>query len=880
LNFNFAKSLAALGVALALAGPASAPAQSRREIREYGAGTNQFARGQNLMAEVSLSLFVNTYTNSTLRTNAVLFLAQSRIALSNYTGALSLLQREMPSGKREAEFVFWMARAYYEDGKYSNTIERCSYLLEKLTAEAPLPLRATLLQARAQAKLTNWPGVSGLLATPNGEFQAALQRGLRDQDVMAGYFLLGEAYLNQQQHKEAEVVIGKINPDSLTPELQWQRQYLLCRVWLEEGRREEALAGGGNLPALVARSGQEQRIATAFLLGAILERTGQISGAIQAYSTNLDQGFPDAVKRQALGKTIELMLSQNQPSNTMLWLDSFIQQRTNEPMLDLARFHLGDLQLHASFALPEPGTNGAPAADTNLLRSASNNLEQVILHFPGSQLLGRAFLDCGWCDWAQGNFAGAVTNFSQAEIHLPFSEYQAVALLKWGDACFALGDYTNAANHYNQLIQDYATMPGVTNELFDLALYQLVQAQIKLGNAEAARAAEQRLFALFPISLYGQKSLLLLGEDASKRKTNTAEARRTFQSLLEKFPDTPLWPQTQLAIARTYEQEGDWTNVFSAYTNLEGNPHFASNALRPQVEFSLALACWHAGLESNALARMSNFVSEFTNDVNAPLAQNWIGNFHLNHGNYADADYDFQKLYTKYTKAGDLAWQARLMAGLAARNNQDYSGASNEFYLVATDTNAPAPFLALGRFQFGYTLFQQYQHNSTNGDLLRTAIHFLSEVTNSGPTNLMAILALGQLGNCDLAWADQNKTNAAAYTDAILVFQSVLQDTNETPADVTARSQAEFGLGLVAERLHQQEQALGHYGNVLYAVDTARADPVWVKEAGVKAAAWYEERHDWTNAIKVYQRVREVVPSLAKEMQRNIDRINAAAPGH
>ena len=45
-----------------------------------------------------------------------------------------------------------------------------------------------------------------------------------------------------------------------------------------------------------------------------------------------------------------------------------------------------------------------------------------------------------------------------------------------------------------------------------------------------------------------------------------------------------------------------------------------------------------------------------------------------------------------------------------------------------------------------------------------------------------------------------------------------------------------------------REQALGHYGNVLYDVDTAQADPVWVKEAGVKAAAWYEEHNDWTNA--------------------------------
>ena len=139
MNFNFAKSLAALGVALALAGPASAPAQSRREIREYGAGTNQFATGHPQMAEVTFSNFVANYTNSTLRTNAVLYLAQSWIALSNYTGALSLLQREMPSGKRQAEFVYWMARAYYENQDYTNAIKRCAELLQNPDASPPCP---------------------------------------------------------------------------------------------------------------------------------------------------------------------------------------------------------------------------------------------------------------------------------------------------------------------------------------------------------------------------------------------------------------------------------------------------------------------------------------------------------------------------------------------------------------------------------------------------------------------------------------------------------------------------------------------------------------------------------------------------------------------
>ena len=134
------------------------------------------------------------------------------------------------------------------------------------------------------------------------------------------------------------------------------------------------------------------------------------------------------------------------------------------------------------------------------------------------------------------------------------------------------------------------------------------------------------------------------------------------------------------------------------------SPGFATNAHRAQLEFSLALACGKAGLESNALARMSNFVSQFPGDPNAALAQNWIGNYHMDHGNYAEADYAYQELCNpkKFPNPpASLPWQARLMAGRAALNHEDLAGASNDFYVVASDTNAPAAFLAQAHFHFG-----------------------------------------------------------------------------------------------------------------------------------------------------------------------------------
>ena len=732
-----------------------------------------------------------------------------------------------------------------------------------------------------------------LLSQPDGVFQAAIQGGQSDQDVVDGYFLLGQAYLNKKEDKAAEEVLGKINTNGLSLDLQWQRQDLLCLVFLDEGRLEEALEGSTNLLAFMPLASQDERSAAWFLRGEIFERTNQIPAALQAYSNNLAAGLPSEVKRQALAKTIDLKLQQEPSSNTVSWLEDFIQQRTNEPILeDLARFHLGDLKLKAYFAPPPPGTNSPPPPDTKLLLAAITNLDQVT-NSPDAELLGRTSLDRGWCDWAQGDYAGAVNHFSQAVTKLPYSENQAVAMLKLGDACFRQTNYTAAILHYNQLLQDYATMASVTNQLFDLALYQLVQANTKLGHEEAARAAANKILDWFPVTGFGEQSLLLIGEEASHHKSDSA--RETFQQLLERFPNTQLRPQIQLAIARTYEQDGDWTNAFNSYTNLESSPDFATNALRPQVEFSLALACAKAGLESNALQRMSNVVSltnQFPGDRNTALAQNWIGNYHMNHGNYPDADYAFQELANPkfFPNAGDLAWEARLNAGRAAFHHLDLAGASNDFYLVAMDSNAPAALQAEGQFQLGYTDYQLWQQYKTNRILLDEATTFLKKVTDTSPSNFMATLAVGQLGNCYLAWADLNKTNANSYANATNFFKTVLLDTNNLPAAVTARSQAEYGLGLVAERQgvlageqglmaerqHQTQEALRHYCNVLYDTDTTNADPYWVMMAGVKAAAIYEEQTNWLDAKDVYRRVGEVVPSLRDTMQKKIDQLNAA----
>ena len=877
LKFNFVKRVAILVATVALAGPLAVRGQNR-EAKDFAVATNQFYSGAP-MAEESLGRFVATYTNSPLWTNALLLQARARIEKHDYVGALALLQ-PAPPGKLAPEYVFWAANAYYAEGKYSNAIERCDFLIKNYDAAPPMPLRTALLEAQAFTKLSNWTDVITLLSKTNGVFQVAANADPSGDDVVAGYFILGEAFFNRVQYAEARDVISKIATANLTRNLQWQREYLLCQILLKLGGTEEALVGYTNLYENLMTS-PSQAVETSFLLGEILEKAGRPDEAIGAFFQNLGTNLPSSANpvqanRNAFREIIALKLQQSQASNTMQWLDDFIKERPNDPVLDLARYHLGDLELKAFFASPAPSTNLAPPPDTNLLSAATTNFDIVIHGFTNSEVLGQTYLDRGWCDWQNGDFAAATNDFSRAADILAHSEAQAAALFKLADAEYRRSDYRNAANHYNRVLQEYAAMESVTNRLFEPALYQLVHANLQLGDSDAAQTAADHLLHWFPDSSAGEQSYLLVGEDLSSRGTNYAEARAVFGRLLQTNPATPLWPEIQLAMARTYEQEGDWTNALDAYTALEDRTNFPTNLL-PRLKFSLALACWKADQESNALVRMSNVVTQFPADNNAALAKYWIGSYLLDNGRAFDADVAFQELVNNFTNAGPLIWQARLMAGRAALKYHSIvgpSGASNDFRSLAFDTNTPPPFSYQAHFQFGNLLFQLYQDGQqTNKLLLPAAIDQVGAATNAGPTNILATAAAGRLGDFYLSLADLIKTNAEFYSKATNWYQMALTNANDTPDGVAIRNQAEFGLGLIAERQSLTNDALFHYGNILF---DANADPSWVKNAGVRAAALYEAQNDWPGATNVYYRVQQMVPSLRDEMQRDINRLSAA----
>jgi tetratricopeptide (TPR) repeat protein len=850
--------------------PGSLRAAKSAEDKALSSARALFDDHQYNLAETYLGNFLAAYTNSPRRPYAVLYLARSHLEQSNYDGAIQLLTSSLPqSGDLAGEYVFWIASARLGKGEYAQAAEGFANLTKNFpNARAQLRLEAACDEAEACSKMEDWPRVIVLLQKPDGAFRRLAAADPKNSFVTRGRLLLGEALLARGQYADGEKAAGGIDPAGLGPEWQWRRQYLLCRLELAGGRADEALRNSTNL--LDTASGPRHQAASRFLRGEILETLGRAAEALQSYTNNLAGDLPPEDQRQALLKAVALILAQNQIQDAVQLLESYVSQPTNGAALDLARLSLGELYLKIYYnPAPAQKTNDTAVAGTNFLLGALTNFESVISNFPASPLVAQARLDRGWCYWAETNMPGANADFQEAADHLPPSPEQAVARFKLADAEFYESNYVAALANYNLLLRQYASVESVTNGLYDQALYQIVQASLALGDQAGAEAALRKILDWYPNSLFGDRGQLLIGEG---RRYDYAMARRVFNELLERSPKTPLLPEVQYAIARTCEQEGNWPEALREYDRWVGRHATNAPLLLPRVEYSRALAYGKAGMETNALALFTNFVARFPSNSLAPWAQNWVADYYFNQGDNQSAEKNYQLLYQTFPNAGDLPYQARLMAGRAALAGQRAADARAYFSDLVTNASAPSNLVAQGYFALGDTILQQYQENPTNGTYLNEALTAISHLTNGAPANALAALAYGRLGDCYMQWADtqwEMKHDPKVYAEAVRMYQTVLSFP-ATNVDVATRSQAEVALGRVAGQQDQPGQALAHYCKVLYELDPDHFDPFWVEQAGKAAARIYEQQQQWDKAIKVYQRVLKAVPSLRGALEKAI----------
>jgi TolA-binding protein len=843
-------------------------AASARESRAYAAAASAFQDEMWSRAETEFAQFVAKYPKSTNAPEAVLMQSQAEFQQGKFAETIALLSAQKANaGKLADQYVYWIGESQFKGGNFSAASETFISLAQNFP-ESSLRLRAVVEAAAARAQLNQWSQVVALLEEPGGEFSRAAQVDSANELVSRGRLLLAQAMFAQKDFNGAAAILQLLSTQPLKMELNWQRAYLLCRVQLAADDLNGALVTTTNLLQIARLENDSDLSAeTAALRADILEKLNHADEAIAAYQENLTNSAPVERQRQAVLKIAELAIAQNQFSEAEQALEKFLAQFPGSPASDVALLTLGELHLKDYAAQPSA---------TNDLQQASALFNQFIDTFTNSPLLGKVYLDRGWCNWLVGKIPESLDDFEAAAQRLPPSEDLAVAKFKIGDALFAQNDFAGARENYRAVLDDFANFPQVKTEMGSQALYQILRASLKLNDMDAADNAMAQILKIYPTNNLADKSLLLMGESYEDLNQPSA-ARVVFQDFERQSPDSELRPQVTMAIAHTYELEGDWSAAIGQYKDWL--KIFPTNALLPQVEYARARANFQSGDETNAFVLFTNFAAQFPTNELAPQAQWWVADYLYRADDYVDAERNYKSVFQNtnwqdfplvYT---NLNYQAQMMAGRAAIGRLGYSDAIGYFTGLAGDTNCPPDLSAQARFAWGAALMQMNSAD-TNSPLanFQLATNVFAQIIQMYPTNELSALAWGEIGDCDL-----QLTNFDAATNAYA------QVVNSPFAKIAARSQAQIGWGIALEKkaalmtgsdqTNSLQLALNNYLDVLYGKnlrDGETPDAFWTEKAGLQAAEVAETLGEWPQAVNIYQRLEELLPQLKDSLEKKI----------
>ena len=811
------------------------------EQRDFTAAAAAFQAGLWDRAAAGFADFVKKYPDSARVPQAVLIEAQADYNAGKMQDAIALLDaHESTAGPLGDQYAYWIGEAQFTNADYQGAIQTFAQLADTFKM-SPRRLDAVINEADAYGKLDQWTQATDLLQKPGGIFQQQVATNATDGRVLRGQLLLAQGLMNENHPRSAITALQPSPGFDQNAELNWQRLFLLSQAQMANGEADNALATTATLMDAANRARRPDLWAQSVAQRAeILEKIGRLSDAESAYAQNLTNSVPTDWQRQAILKIAELSAAQTNFVSAETSLEDFQSQFTNSPDMDSVLLALGELHLKSYVA--------RPSRKSDDLTQAQNYFDQFINTYTNSSLLGKAYLDRGWCFWIEQSWTESASDFQLAVQTLPKSVDLAVAHYKLGDAAFKANDFTNALANYQAVVQDFTNNPEVQRSMVPMALYQALRVSLVSHDRASATNAVDQILKIYPRSNVAEKSLLIEGE-AFSDWNDPVEARDLFQKLEQQFPDSSQLPDIEMAIAKTYEREENWPQAISVYENwlkrFSVNTNFVAD-----VQYARAWANFKAGRETNAFILFTNFLAEFpSNQDLTPVAQWWLGDYYYGRGDWVNAEENYELVFDNFTNS-TLAYPALLMAGQSAMGRQGYDEALRYFKEVIGQTTCPPQLdqqtwnglLAQAWFQGGDVLMQE-PSSDTNNPLanFNLAISYFTVVCQDYAGSEQAALAYGEIGDCYLQLATQSPKY---YNDATNAYHAVM----DTPgALVPERSKAQYAIGMVFEKraaldpanqTNLLNSALNNYLDVFFGNnlrDGETADPDSVKQAGLRA---------------------------------------------
>lgn len=789
-------------------------------------------------------------------------------------GSFSDFPARFPDSSLKAEAAqrarFARGEGAFSRGEFARAVEEFA-AYQKDYASQPRAALAAVREAAARLRLGDRAGAIAVLGATNGPFASQVLSGSEPGVIFNGLLLKAEALRGEKRLPEAEAVLNEAGTSATTPMEQRARLLALARVQEEAGQFEVAAGTAELLGKALAEGGSpDQRAEAAALEGRLWNRAGRSDRAEAAFARNSTAEAPAALQREAVLHLADVAVGRGDFPAARERLQAFLTAHPELPDAAPFRLRLGQVLLRQYLAAGG-ATNTSPE-NTALLGLAAVEFDAGLGGPSSPETSGMLHLGRGWTYWHEAVAGGgsdrlraAAGQFTAAAAALTTGPAQATARFKLADTQFRLQESAAALTNYLAVAEGYPTDPQVQSELVERALQQAVLAAVEVRDPVAAGRVVEQLLARQPAATAAGDSTLQVAQALSKLG-NQSGARAVLQRFLKGYPDSPLVADVEFALITLDLRASDWTNAAPALDRW-----ILTHTNHPSLvraEYDRAWTAARAGASTNAVAQFASLTARYPTNAITQVAALWLAGRYFSLGEYARAEEVYVSVVTNAPWHGSAGWhQARLWAAEAARRRLSPSAREQLVVLLndrSTPTNlVPSAYFALGELDLeqppaaGQPAWHSYQQ-------ALEAFTAAAQYTNSP----VAIAALGKMADCHLQLASMS-TNS--YAKAEELYRRVQESAS---SDVSVRSKAAFGRGVVAEKLAglatgassalQLTEALNRYlevlnGGLLRPGEVP--DPWWVKEAGREAGRLLEYEARWNDAAVLYDRLAQEFPA-------------------
>lgn len=738
-----------------------------------------------------------------------------------------ILAEESSHLPQQEAFTYWKARILFEAGRFQEVFPT----LETLPADSRLQPAALRLEGRAARETNDLRRAESAFTRFRDRFDA-------HPDAPQNLFDLAEVQLARGRRQEAAGTLSTLLARFPENTLADAARLLLARE-LMDGPPDDM----ERVTVLLRSLGESDsahprlRIAAWVELAAVMQRLNRPAEAANALQqAETLTGETTLVIRQKTARAT-LLAEEGSAEEAFALFNEVIQSAPNTEIAAEALIRKAEALLRS-----ERFSDAARAFQAYLDVTAD----------PEQQ--ARALVGKGWSLWEQQLFEEAADAFEAAASKTVQTNRMVQARIKAGDARLAAGQVRLAVADYQYVMEN---APG--HPLAPQSLYQLGAATLQTGDTDAAREYFQRVEADFPQSPFAPQAALQQAR-LLKNDQRWSEALDEYRRVDTGYTNAAARAAANREQGLILYRLGRWDDALKAFRAVQENRPDSPDA--SQAFYMIGFCRYLQGDIEDAIAICREFIERYPDSEWHPEVLFWLAEHYYNRGEYTQARDTFLNIQSGHPKH-ELADDALYWAGAAQLQQDEYLDAFNLFSRFAKLFPDSALMLQ-ARFAQGEALTEL-------GEFPRAILAY-EEVIKNAPDDLLADRARGRRADCLFILGAED---SARYREALEAFEAL---SRRPSLPFALRLQALYKVSRCAEALDLPDRALEYRMTAVYSTldQTAPLPPgavVWFTRAAFDAAAAQEQKQQWAEAARIYQRVIDARVPARTEARKRMEKI-------